>query len=284
MIVVTGSHGQLGHDVLRCLMQRGQDCIGVDRDELDITDGKAVAAYLDALRPQAVIHCAAYTAVDKAEEEPEVCRAVNAQGTRAIAAACRRIGAKLLYLSTDYVFSGEGETPYETGSPTGPLDVYGQTKLEGEQAVLECLERYFIVRISWVFGLSGQNFVKTMLRLGREREELRVVADQVGSPTYTADLAPLLCEMVETNRYGVYHATNEGFCSWAQFAEEIFRQAGLPTKVQPIPTAEYPAKAARPLNSRLSRKSLDAAGFSRLPHWKDALRRYLDELEGAGQR
>ena len=220
-------------------------------------------------------------AVDKAEEELEKVRAVNAGGPRNIAAACREIDAKLLYISTDYVFPGTGERFYEPEDPTGPLGAYGATKLEGEQAVQELLEKYFIVRISWVFGKNGNNFVKTMLRLAETRRELNVVCDQIGSPTYTADLAPLLCDMVMTDKYGIYHATNEGVCSWAEFAREIFRLAGKDVTVQPVPTSAYPTRAVRPLNSRMSKDKLEKMGFSRLPDWQDALRRYLQELEGA---
>ena len=192
---------------------------------------------------------------------------------------CEKIGAKMVYISTDYVFPGTGEQFYETDDPTGPLSVYGKTKLGGELAVRQLLQRYFIVRISWVFGKNGNNFVKTMLRLGKERDQVNVVCDQIGSPTYTADLAPLLCDMVMTEKYGIYHATNEGICSWADFAAEIFRQGGCRAKMHPIPSSEYPAKAARPCNSRMSKKSLDEAGFSRLPSWQDALTRYLKEIQ-----
>ncbi|MCI8441400.1 MAG: dTDP-4-dehydrorhamnose reductase [Provencibacterium sp.] len=283
MILVTGAGGQLGQDMVSCLGQRGIPCMGADRSQLDITDKSAVDGYMARCRPQAVIHCAAYTAVDRAEDEPETCRAVNVLGTRHIAEACENIGARLVYISSDYVFSGEGTAPYETGSPTGPLSVYGKTKLEGEQVVQALSSRYFIVRTSWVFGAKGPNFVKTMLRLGREKDRLQVVCDQTGSPTYTADLAPLLCDMLRSGRYGIYHATNEGFCSWAQFAEEIFAGAGLKTQVQPIFSAQYPAKASRPKNSRLSKKSLDEAGLSRLPPWQDALRRCLLSLKEQGE-
>ena len=225
--------------------------------------------------------CSAWTAVDRAEDELEKVRAVNAEGSRNIASVCKEIGAKLVYISTDYVFPGTGERFYEPDDPTGPLGAYGVTKLEGEQAVQALLERYFIVRVSWVFGKNGNNFVRTMLRLAETKSELNVVCDQIGSPTYTADLAPLLCDMVVTNKYGIYHATNEGICSWAEFAEEIFRLAGKDVKVNPVPTSEYPTRAARPLNSRMSKAKLEEMGFSRLPDWHNALARYLRELEGA---
>lgn len=278
-ILVTGVKGQLGYDVMNILRQRQIDCLGADLEDFDITDEAATTAFIINYRPDAVIHCSAYTAVDRAEEDAVRCEQVNVEGTRHIAAACREIGAKMLYLSTDYVFPGTGEDFYEVDDPTGPLSVYGKTKLGGELAVKSLLDRYFIVRIAWVFGKNGNNFVKTMLRLGQQRDQVNVVCDQVGSPTYTADLAPLLCDMVQTEQYGTYHATNEGICSWAEFAAEIFRLSGSQATVNPIPSSEYPAKAARPFNSRLSKKSLDLAGFSRLPSWQDALARYLREIQ-----
>ena len=279
-ILVTGVSGQLGYDVERELDQRGIEHLGTSSRELDITDREAVERLMESYRPDAVIHCAAYTKVDLAEDEPERCWAVNADGTRNVAAACRRTGAKLLYISTDYVFPGTGERSYETGDPTGPVNTYGRSKLAGELAVQSLLEKYFIVRISWVFGKNRNNFVKTMLRLAETRAELSVVCDQIGSPTYTADLAPLLCGMVQTERYGVYHATNEGTCAWSEFAEAIFELAGRQVAVHPIPTSAYPTKAARPLNSRLSKESLRDNGFQALPEWKDALARYLKEITG----
>lgn len=277
-ILVTGVKGQLGHDVLKELKLRKIDCLGADKEEFDITDAGATSRFIRNYHPDAVIHCSAYTAVDKAEDEHEICMAVNAGGTRNIASVCKEIDAKMIYISTDYVFPGKGSKDYDVDDPTGPLNIYGKSKLEGELAVRELLQKYFIVRISWVFGKNGNNFVKTMLRIGKEREVVNVVCDQIGSPTYTADLAKLLCDMVTTEKYGIYHATNEGFCSWAEFAEEIFKLSGYPTKVNPIPTSEYPAKAVRPLNSRMSKRSLDEAGFGRLPDWHDALARYLNEL------
>lgn len=279
-ILVTGVSGQLGYDVERELDQRGIEHLGTSSRELDITDREAVERLMERYRPDAVIHCAAYTKVDLAEDEPERCWAVNADGTRNLAAACREIGAKLLYISTDYVFPGTGERSYGTGDPTGPVNTYGRSKLAGELAVQSLLEKYFIVRISWVFGKNGNNFVKTMLRLAETRAELSVVCDQIGSPTYTADLAPLLCDMVQTERYGVYHATNEGTCAWSEFAEAIFALAGRQVAVHPIPASAYPTKAARPLNSRMSKESLRDNGFQALPEWKDALARYLKEITG----
>lgn len=277
-VFVTGVSGQLGWDVCRVLEARGVEHRGVSSRELDITDGAAVERELAAYAPDALIHCAAYTAVDRAEDEPEACWRVNAEGTYHLAAACRALGCKMIYISTDYVFPGRGDTPWEATDGAAPRSVYGRSKLAGELAVQTLLERYFIVRTSWVFGKNGGNFVKTMLRLSESREEVSVVCDQIGSPTYTADLAVLLCDMAATERYGVYHAANEGFCSWADFAAAIFARAGKDTRVRPISTAEYPAKAERPLNSRLSRRSLDEAGFARLPAWEDALARYLREI------
>lgn len=280
-LLVTGVKGQLGYDVCKVLSARGIEHRGVDIEDFDITNVQATHDYIAAYRPDGVIHCSAWTAVDRAEDELEKVRAVNAEGPRNIASVCKEIGAKLVYISTDYVFPGTGDRFYEPDDPTGPLGAYGVTKLEGERAVQALLERYFIVRVSWVFGKNGSNFIKTMLRLAETKSELNVVCDQIGSPTYTADLAPLLCDMVESEKYGVYHATNEGICSWAEFAEEIFRLAGKDVKVNPVPTSEYPTRAVRPLNSRMSKAKLEAMGFSRLPDWHDALVRYLRELEGA---
>lgn len=277
-ILVTGASGQLGYDVERELERRGIEHLGTSSRELDITDREAVERLMAVYRPDAAIHCAAYTKVDLAEDEPERCWAVNADGTRNMAAACRKTGAKLLYISTDYVFPGTGERSYETGDPTGPVNTYGRSKLAGELAVQSLLEKYFIVRISWVFGKNGNNFVKTMLRLAETKAELSVVCDQIGSPTYTADLAPLLCDMVQTERYGVYHATNEGTCAWSEFAEAIFELAGRQVVVHPIPTSAYPTRAARPLNSRMSKERLRDNGFQALLEWKDALARYLKEI------
>lgn len=279
-ILVTGVSGQLGYDVCKVLAARGVEHKGVCTQDFDLTDTEAVREYVTGYRPDAVIHCAAYTAVDKAEDEPELCWAVNAGGSRALASACREIGAKMLYISTDYVFPGTGEQFYETDDPVGPLNAYGKSKLAGENAVRECLRDYFIVRISWVFGLNNRNFVKTMLELGEKNSALRITGDQYGSPTYTADLAPLLCDMVMTEKYGVYHVSNEGICTWAEFAQEIFRQAGMAVSVTPRPAAERPSRARRPCNSRMSKDKLEKMGFSRLPSWQDALRRYLKELEG----
>lgn len=278
-ILVTGVGGQLGHDVVKELKERKIDCLGADLQDFDITDYDAAHRFITEYLPDAVIHCSAYTAVDRAEDEPELCRRVNAQGTENIAKICKETDAKMVYISTDYVFPGTGEEFYEVDSPAEPKNVYGQTKLEGELAVRSILHKYFIVRISWVFGINGNNFIKTMLKLGKERNEINVVADQIGSPTYTADLAPLLCDMAATENYGTYHATNEGVCSWAEFAEEIFKIAKIECKVNHIKTEEYPTKAARPKNSRMSKTSLDAPGFKRLPLWQDAVRRFMIELK-----
>lgn len=277
-ILVTGANGQLGYDVCRVLEQRKIDFLPATRQQFDLTDAKAVRHCLMEYHPDAVIHCAAYTAVDKAEDEREQCWAVNVEGTRNIALSCREIDAKMLYVSTDYVFSGKGEQPYEVDDPVGPLCVYGQTKLAGELAVKVLLDKYFIVRTSWVFGVHGNNFVKTMLRLGKEREQVDVVSDQAGSPTYTADLAPLLCDMVVSDKYGVYHAANEGFCSWANLALNIFQMSGTQVKVNEVSTEAYGARAARPHNSRLEKQCLRYAGFQTLPEWRDAVERLLQEL------
>ncbi len=300
-VFVTGVNGQLGHDVMNELAKRGLEGIGSDvteayggepdgspvtempYEQLDITDRKAVHALLEELRPDAVIHCAAWTAVDAAEE-PEVLdkvRAVNVAGTEYIAESCHRLGAKMLYLSTDYVFDGQGEEPWDPDCEDfAPLNVYGQSKLDGELAVIGNLDECFIVRIAWVFGKNGGNFIRTMLRVGKTHDEVRVVNDQIGTPTYTYDLARLLVDMILTDKYGYYHATNEGgYISWYDFACEIYRQAGLSTKVTPVTTAEYGlSKAARPFNSRLDKSKLTMMGFEPLPGWKDALGRYLTEI------
>ena len=274
-VLVTGCHGQLGSELVRQLTAQQTEVIGVDREDFDITSRDAVHEALTKIRPDVIIHCAAYTAVDRAETEPALCCQINAEGTLNMARAAQELGAKLVYISTDYVFTGDGDTPFEVNSRPGPLSVYGQSKLQGEIAVQELLTRYFIVRTSWVFG-EGKNFVRTMLRLGADRQEITVVDDQVGSPTWTRDLASLICMMIRSDRYGVYHATNEGFCSWCEFAQAIMRLAGLSCEVKPIHTADYhQSLARRPLNSRLSKASLDAAGFPRLPGWEDALARYL---------
>ena len=302
-VFVTGVGGQLGHDVVNALSLRGYEAVGSDIApvysgiadgtavtaapyvQLDITDAAAVKRVLAEQRPDAVIHCAAWTAVDAAEEEENIpkVRAINAEGTKNIAQACKLLDCKMVYISTDYVFDGQGDTPWQPDCKSyQPLNVYGQTKLEGELAVAGILEKYFIVRIAWVFGLNGNNFIKTMLTVGKKHPTLRVVNDQIGTPTYTLDLSRLLVDMVQSEKYGYYHATNEGgYISWYDFACEIFRQAGMDTKVEPVTTAQYGmSKAARPFNSRLDKSKLPENGFAPLPDWKDALGRYLKEIEG----
>lgn len=274
-IIVTGSNGQLGTDVAAELSANGHEVIGADLPETDITDETQIISLIEESMADAVIHCAAFTNVDLAETERDLCRKINVDGTLNIARACRKQGIKMLYISTDYVFSGEGEDAFETDSLKAPCNFYGESKLAGEIAVTENCNKYFIVRISWVFGENGKNFVKTMLRLSKERDTLTVVCDQVGSPTYTKDLSKLLCNMIETEKYGVYHATNEGYCSWAEFASKIMELSCAETKIVPIPSSEYKSAAVRPANSRLSKKSLDENEFDRLPTWEDALKRYL---------
>lgn len=277
-VLVTGVKGQLGYDVANELEKRGHEAVGTDVEEMDITDAAKVREILTEENPDAVIHCAAYTAVDAAEENVELCRRINAEGTENIARVCSELNCKLLYVSTDYVFNGEGERPWEPDDEREPLNVYGQTKCEGELAVEKYVEKFFIVRIAWVFGVNGKNFIKTMLRLGKDHDELTVVADQIGSPTYTFDLSRLLVDMIESDKYGRYHATNEGLCSWYEFAVEIFRQAGMDVHVRPVTSEEYPAKAKRPHNSRMDKRKLEENGFERLPEWKDALSRYLNMI------
>lgn len=300
-VLVTGVGGQLGHDVMNELARRSHQGVGSDIAPvysgiadgsavtempyvpMDITNDAQVRQVMDDVRPDAVIHCAAWTAVDLAEDadkQPKV-RAINVDGTAHLAAACKAQDCKMMYISTDYVFNGQGQTPWQPDCKDyQPLNYYGETKLGGELAVSSALEKYFIVRIAWVFGLNGKNFIKTMLQLGKTHDKLRVVCDQIGTPTYTLDLARLLADMIESDKYGYYHATNEGgYISWYEFACEIFRQAGLPVQVDAVTTAEYGAsKAARPFNSRLDKSKLAENGFTPLPDWKDALSRYLKEL------
>ena len=278
-ILVTGAKGQFGYDVIKALRVRGIECQGVDIEDFDITNYSLTEKYIKRYNPYAVIHCSAYTAVDTAEDEAEVCYKVNTIGTENIAKCCRNIDAKMIYISTDYVFSGNGKSFYEIDDITDPIRIYGKTKLAGEYAIKDYISKYFIVRISWVFGINGNNFIKTMLKLGENQKMVNVVGDQIGSPTYTADLAELLCDMVISDKYGIYHATNEGVCSWAEFAEEIFKQAKLLVKVNYISSDNYQTKAKRPKNSRLSKRELEKNGFKKLPIWQDALRRYLSELQ-----
>ena len=301
-VFVTGVGGQLGHDVMNELHKRGYEGVGSDIApvysgvadgspvttmpyvQMDITDKAAVEAVISQVNPDVVVHCAAWTAVDMAEDDDKVekVRAINAGGTQNIADVCKKLDCKMVYISTDYVFDGQGTQPWEPDCKDyKPLNVYGQTKLEGELAVANTLKKYFIVRIAWVFGLNGKNFIKTMVNLGKTHDTLRVVCDQIGTPTYTLDLAVLLVDMIETEKYGYYHATNEGgYISWYDFAREIFRQAGMNTQVIPVTTAEYGlSKAARPFNSRLDKSKLTQAGFTLLPTWQDAVARYLKEAE-----
>lgn len=286
-VLVTGVKGQLGHDVMNELAKRNHTGIGVDIEEMDITDAVSVEKVIRESDVEAVIHCAAWTAVDLAEDEDKIekVRLVNAVGTENIAKVCKELDQKMIYISTDYVFDGQGTRPWEPDDERHPLNVYGQTKYEGELAVEKYLSKYYIVRIAWVFGVNGKNFIKTMLNLGKTHENLTVVDDQIGSPTYTYDLARLLVDMVETDKYGRYHATNEGLCSWYEFACEIFRQAAeidpvyKKVQVDPVDSSHYPAKAKRPSNSRMSKEKLTENGFERLPSWQDALERYLKEIE-----
>jgi len=282
-ILVTGVRGQLGFDCVRELKERGySQVLGVDKEELDITDENKVHQFIRSYRPEIVMHNAAWTAVDKAESMPEAVYRVNALGPKYIAEACREVNATMLYISTDYVFDGKGTRPFEVDDPKDGLSVYGKTKSQGEDFVKAALERYFIIRISWVFGINGHNFIRTMLNLAKTHSELNVVDDQIGSPTYTYDLSKLMCDMMLGNKYGIYHATNEGFTSWAEFAKFIFAESHLNVIVHPVSTEKYqrlvPNQASRPLNSRLSKKSLDTAGFTRLPTWQDATKRYLCDL------
>lgn len=278
-VFVTGVKGQLGYDVMNELEKQGLEGIGVDIDEMDITDADQVNKVIKEAAPDAVIHCAAYTAVDAAEDNEEICRKVNAQGTENIAKVCEELDIKMMYISTDYVFNGQGERPWKPDDEREPLNVYGQTKYEGELAIEEHVKKFFTVRIAWVFGVNGKNFIKTMLNLGKTHDHLTVVDDQTGSPTYTYDLARLLVDMIQTDKYGRYHATNEGICTWYEFACEIFKQAGMNVSVAPVSSDEYPAKAKRPSNSRMDKSKLTANGFTPLPTWQDALSRYLKEIE-----
>ena len=276
-ILVTGVKGQLGYDVVNEAEQRGIEAVGVDIEEMDITDASQVDQVIKSGHYDAVVHCAAWTAVDKAEEMVDVCRKVNAEGTANIAKVCAELDIPMMYFSTDYVFDGEGTRPWEEYDERHPLNVYGQTKYEGALAV-EKLKKFFIVRIAWVFGKNGNNFIKTMLRLGKEKGAVSVVNDQIDSPTYTYDLARLVVDMIQTDAYGIYHATNEGLCSWYEFACEIFKQAKMDVAVTPVDSDAFPAKAKRPKNSRMNRSELDKHGFTRLPSWQDALSRYLKEI------
>lgn len=277
-ILVTGYNGQLGYDVVQEGLKKELNMLGIDREDLDLTIQEDVNSYVSKLKPDAIIHCAAYTAVDKSEEDRSGCWNVNVEGTEFLATAAKEVNAKFIYISTDYVYNGEGQEPFIETDVPNPQGYYGLTKYEGEKKVKELLEKYFIVRTSWVFGINGNNFVKTMLKLAESRDELNVVGDQIGSPTYTHDLAILIIDMIQSDKYGLYHASNEGFCSWADFAIEAFHQAGQDIKVNPITTEEYPTPAVRPKNSRMSKQKLVKNGFNQLPTWQDAVKRYVAEL------
>ena len=287
---ITGAGGQLGFDIKRELLQRGvagSDIATPNAETLDITDQEAVKNYVDNFQPNVIFHCAAWTNVDGAEENPEACRKVNVDGTANLVKAAAKVGAKIIYISTDYIFDGESETPYEVDAKADPQSVYGQTKYEGELAV-EKYPKHFIVRTAWVFGLNGKNFVKTMLNVAKTRDEVAVVDDQIGSPTYTVDLAKFLVDLSESEKYGVYHATNGGFCSWAEFTEEIYQAAGVATKVNPVSTEKYAeiagkAQAKRPKFSKLSKAKITENGFEKLPLWQDAVARYIAELKQEGE-
>ncbi len=278
-IIVTGVNGQLGYDVVRELNKKNyKDVCGIDINDLDLTNKKAIKAYMDENQPDVIIHCAAYTAVDKAEDDEEICYDINVNGTKYLIDYAKDYNAKFIYISTDYVFSGDKEGEYENDDTPNPKSIYGKTKYLGEVEALK-YNKHFIIRISWVFGKNGNNFIKTMLRLGKEKDELNIISDQLGSPTYTFDLSKLIVEMIETDKYGIYHATNEGLCSWYEFAREIFKYSNINVKLNPIKTNQYPTKAKRPMNSSLSKKSLIDNGFNLLPTWQDALKRYLKEIE-----
>lgn len=274
-VLVTGAKGQLGYDVVKELEKRGYKALGVDREEMDLTSTQQIKDYIKNSNPEAIIHCGAYTLVDKAEEEKELCKRINSISTKEIANCSKVLDIPMIYISTDYVFDGTKDGEYTEDDLPNPINVYGKTKCEGEVYVQEILEKYYIVRISWVFGENGNNFVDTILRLSKKRESLSVINDQVGSPTYTKDLAPLLVDMLETNKYGIYHATNEGYCTWYEFAREIFKIANVDVKLKKINTCEYSTKARRPLNSKMSKEKLKNMGFTPLRNWKDALEEYI---------
>lgn len=277
-VLVTGVKGQLGYDIVNALKKENIEAIGVDIDEMDITDETSVNTCITQSNVDAIIHCAAWTAVDLAEDKVEQCRRVNKDGTANIVKVCQKLDLPLMYFSTDYIFNGQGETPWDEYGEAEPLNVYGLTKCEGELEVKK-LQKYFIIRISWVFGINGKNFVKTMLRFGKEKGEVNVVNDQIGSPTYTYDLAKLCVDMIQSDAYGIYHATNEGYCSWYEFTKEIYRVAGIDVKVNPVSSDAFPAKAKRPSNSRMNKTQLDKHSFKRLPSWQDALKRYISLID-----
>ncbi|MGN1051317.1 MAG: dTDP-4-dehydrorhamnose reductase [Acutalibacteraceae bacterium] len=279
-VLVTGYKGQLGYDVVNELNKRGIECKGVDIDDFDLTKKDETQSFIEKYAPDTVVHCAAYTAVDKAESDRELCKKINVDGVRFIAESCKKLDAKMVYISTDYVFDGMGDIPYKPEDKKDPINYYGLTKSMGEDEVMSFIEKYFIIRISWVFGINGHNFVKTMLRLGKEKEELSVVCDQIGSPTYTFDLAKLIADMINTEKYGIYHATNEGFCSWYDFTKEIHKCAEITScKVSPVLTKDYPESVAkRPFNSRMDKSCLTKNGFSLLPKWQDSVKSFVELL------
>jgi dTDP-4-dehydrorhamnose reductase len=274
-VLVTGADGQLGYDVVKKLKELNIEHIGVDKEDFDLTNKKETKDFILDYQPDVIVHCAAYTDVDQAEVEKEICYQVNVDGTRYVAEVAKELDAKMLYISTDYVFDGQGEEPFEVTDQPNPINYYGESKYQGEQEVQRLLDKYFIVRTSWIFGEHGDSFVKTMLKLGRERDEISVVADQYGSPTYTGDLAELIVEMIKTDKYGIYHATNEGFCSWYEFAKEIFKTADINVKVKPVSSDEFETKAERPKNSKLSKQNLKYKGFKYLVHYKEGLFCYI---------
>ena len=277
-VLVTGVNGQLGYDVVKELEKRGHQPIGVDREEMDLTYTEQIKECIENVNPEAIIHCAAYTAVDNAEDEEELCTRINAIATKDIAECAKLLDIPMIYISTDYVFDGTKDDEYTEEDTPNPINVYGKTKYEGEVYVQDILEKYYIVRISWVFGENGNNFINTMLRLAKERDSLNVINDQVGSPTYTKDLARLLVDMIETDKYGIYHATNEGYCTWYEFAKEIFHVSDTNVEVNPILTLDYPTKAKRPMNSKMNKDKLNINAFIKLRAWKDALRDYIETI------
>ena len=278
-VLVTGISGQLGHDVVIALNERCHEAIGVDRSKMDLTDNSQIREFIKECSPDAIIHCAAYTAVDNAEDNEELCRQINATAVREIAKCAKELDIPMIYISTDYVFDGSKDGEYTEDDITNPINVYGKTKLEGESYVQGILEKYYIVRISWVFGENGNNFIDTMIKLSKDRDELNVIDDQVGSPTYTKDLAPILVDMIESDKYGIYHVTNEGFCSWYEFAKEIFKIANINTKVNPIQACQYPTKAKRPSNSKMNKNKLIKSDFNELRNWKHALKEYIADIK-----
>lgn len=277
-VLVTGVNGQLGHDVVKELKKTSIKVLSPSKEEFDITNKQQVLTYIKSMNPDVIIHCAAYTSVDKAEEEKELCYDINVKGTANIVEAAKYGNSKIVYVSTDYVFDGSGQNPHLENEKTNPINYYGYSKAQGEEVIKNNLENYFIIRTSWVYGINGNNFVKTMLRLSKSKNEINIIEDQVGSPTYTKDLAKFINELIQTSNYGIYHGVNEGYCSWYDFAKEIFKISNIDIKINPIKTSEYLTSAKRPLNSKLSKENINKIGINRLPKWDDALRRYLNEV------